>query len=126
MYTTCLKIGCHKLAKQPNKYCEDHQHIESEKKTERNRHYDSVQRNQRSRVFYNSPEWKATRKHRLIVDGGLCQECLRAGKIKPACHVHHIIELEEDWDKRLEVSNLESVCKSCHNKHKEGKRIKKG
>lgn len=126
MYTTCLKIGCHKLAKQPDKYCSDHKHIEQEKKAERNKHYDNNQRNQRSRAFYNSPEWKAVRKFKLIKDGGLCQECLRAGKIKPACHVHHKVELDEDWDLRIDIDNLESACVSCHNRHKLGKKIKKG
>ncbi|WP_399533503.1 HNH endonuclease [Gemella sp.] len=30
--------------------------------------------------------------------------------------VHHKVEVRTDWSKRLEMSNLESVCRNCHNK----------
>lgn len=31
--------------------------------------------------------------------------------------VHHIVELLDDWDKALDMDNLESLCNPCHNKH---------
>ncbi|TWK49239.1 hypothetical protein CHCC20347_1522 [Bacillus paralicheniformis] len=30
--------------------------------------------------------------------------------------VHHIVEVKQDWSKRLDLSNLESLCNACHNK----------
>ncbi|PAE58568.1 HNH endonuclease, partial [Bacillus licheniformis] len=34
----------------------------------------------------------------------------------PADMVHHIVEVKQDWSKRLDLSNLESLCNACHNK----------
>nr|WP_279388960.1 HNH endonuclease [Baia soyae] len=30
--------------------------------------------------------------------------------------LNHIVEVKEDWNKRLELSNLQSVCNACHNR----------
>lgn len=48
-------------------------------------------------------------------DHGLCQECLREGMIRVADTVHHLVPLRQDWDRRLDLNNLKSVCNSCHN-----------
>lgn len=121
MYTTCLKLGCNELVKPPEKYCSKHKHIEIEKKKERNRHYDKYSRNKLARSFYSSMEWKTVRRVVLVRDNYLCQECLRQGKVTKANAVHHIEELLDVWDKRLDIDNLESICNKCHNKEKKKK-----
>lgn len=75
--------------------------------------------------FYQSRAWRNTRKQVLLRDKYMCQECLRNGVVnsknkKERFYVHHIIELKDDWDKRLDMGNLETVCGRCHiAKHKD-------
>lgn len=52
----------------------------------------------------------------MRIHGGLCQECLRNGITNTADVVDHIIELKDNWELRLEDSNLEPICHNCHNK----------
>nr|WP_224929081.1 HNH endonuclease signature motif containing protein [Bacillus safensis] len=46
-------------------------------------------------------------------DNYLCQSCLKQDRVVPAVMVHHIVELKQDWNKRLDLNNLESICNSC-------------
>ena len=74
-------------------------------------------------MFYNSTAWKRTREQALIRDMYLCQQCLKDGIVNDKqLIVHHKIEIKEDWGKRLELENLETVCTQCHNRiHKSKK-----
>jgi 5-methylcytosine-specific restriction protein A len=63
--------------------------------------------------FYISPEWKAIRAYHLSNEP-LCRKCLKKGIITPATIVDHIQEVEFKPELRLEDSNLQSVCLSCH------------
>lgn len=65
--------------------------------------------------FYHSREWQAVRQQVLSRDGYLCQVCKRAGRLTPATTVHHITPVRVDPSKRLDPSNLECICKACHN-----------
>lgn len=68
--------------------------------------------------FYASGRWKKCRagyiKFRRTIDGGLCEEC----RDKPGYIVHHKRALTPDNitdpDVSLAYSNLEFVCKDCH------------
>ncbi|RZI15783.1 HNH endonuclease [Staphylococcus aureus] len=42
--------------------------------------------------------------------------CLREDIITDAKIVHHIIYVDEDFNKALDLDNLMSVCYSCHKK----------
>lgn len=42
--------------------------------------------------------------------------CLREDIVTDANIVHHIIYVDEDFNKALDLDNLMSVCYSCHNK----------
>ncbi len=64
--------------------------------------------------FYNSRLWRnLSRRHRE--KNPLCVHCLESGIIKAADVADHIIEIKDDWDKRLEAENLQSLCHACHN-----------
>lgn len=67
-------------------------------------------------TFYRSKAWRATSKSKLQSVGYQCEGRLE-GCQGIACEVHHIkhIQTPEGWDKRLEWSNLEALCTSCHN-----------
>ena len=108
----CLKINCNELIDYRNKFCSTHKELinQSNKDYERFR----TERDKTYIKFYQSREWKNTRKSVMIEDG-LCQECLRQGYYKQADVVDHIIELKDDWDKRLDKSNLRPLCHEHHN-----------
>nr|WP_275591513.1 HNH endonuclease signature motif containing protein [Mammaliicoccus sp. A-M4] len=56
----------------------------------------------------------------------LCQECLRQGYYQQANVVDHIIELKDDWSKRLDKDNLIPLCHSCHNKKTKEEQRRRG
>lgn len=89
-----------------------------ESKRQSNKRYDKYKRNQESRRFYKSKEWRKLRHWVLhIRDKGLCQRCLKNKRIVKADVVHHIKELIDYPELAFEESNLISWCHSCHNRH---------
>ena len=113
----CSKHGCKNLT--TSKFCKEHKQVETTVKAERDKHYDKEIRQKRDKEytdFYQSEEWKIARKRRLMLDHGLCQECRRKGVITYADVVHHKVPIKVDWDRRLDIDNLESLCHRCHNK----------
>lgn len=115
----CMKSGCSKLVQSPNKYCEEHKIIDDTSKQNRNKYYDKTIRNGRDKqytVFYKSTEWDKARLQALVRDKYLCQHCLKEKRLTLADMVHHKISIKENFAKRLELSNLVSLCNVCHNK----------
>ncbi|MBL1219128.1 MAG: HNH endonuclease, partial [Planctomycetes bacterium] len=43
----------------------------------------------------------------------LCEHCLRYDDVTPATEVDHIVSLR-DGGERLDVNNLQSLCRACH------------
>ncbi|MBX0340542.1 hypothetical protein U0Q17_01674 [Lactiplantibacillus plantarum] len=66
--------------------------------------------------FYHSSDWQSVRQLALTRDHYLCQVCKRKGIIKQGNTVHHIVPIKDDWNKRLDLGNLETICMACHNK----------
>lgn len=67
--------------------------------------------------FYGSKKWKKARERALRRDEYQCQDCKRYGKITAAEHVHHIKPLEDcTAAEAIDLSNLVSLCRDCHNK----------
>ncbi|MCD2252720.1 HNH endonuclease [Listeria marthii] len=60
--------------------------------------------------LYSSKRWRNVRLQALKRDLFLCQCC----KQQEGNIVHHIIHLRADLTKAYELSNLETVCASCH------------
>ena len=98
----CRVRGCRSTTTDPSGYCESH-------KSEGWKQYKPGQsRHQRG---YGS-KWDAIRERVLKRDKGLCQLCLRAGVVREAKTVDHIIPKAHggtDAD-----SNLQSLCWPCH------------
>ncbi|MGX7091191.1 HNH endonuclease [Hutsoniella sourekii] len=66
--------------------------------------------------FYWSSAWRKLRDEVLIRDNNECQVCKDFGRVTlDKLIVHHILPLENHWDKRLDASNLVTVCIECHN-----------
>ena len=78
--------------------------------------------------FYTSWIWRKCRKAFAESKGNLCERCLKRGIIEPGSkdrplEVHHKIPLTVDNVKdpniALAWSNLELLCKDCHDKERE-------
>ena len=59
--------------------------------------------------FYHSAEWLHIREQVLLRDGSICQRCGMQATL-----VDHIIPSEDDWEDRLNLDNLQALCKDCH------------
>ena len=59
--------------------------------------------------FYNSSAWRSTSKLVLLRDDYVCQMC--GGE---ATMVDHIIPIKQDWNRRLDLDNLQASCKACN------------
>ena len=68
--------------------------------------------------FYKTTTWQRCRAYIMSRDQGLCQDCLKSGRITAAEEVHHIVELTPenvtDPDVALNENNLISLCRECH------------
>lgn len=83
-----------------------------------NRHadYDRAARDADRKRFYNSTEWRELRAKKLA-SNPLCEECRRGGLLKAATTVHHLEEVKDYPELKLDWDNLESSCASCHSRH---------
>jgi 5-methylcytosine-specific restriction protein A len=66
--------------------------------------------------FYKSGNWKKKRENVLRRDEYMCRECKRYGLSTAATMVHHIFPLELYPERRIDSTNLLSLCNSCHGK----------
>ena len=64
--------------------------------------------------FYHTAVWRRLRVLALQRDRSLCQKCLKNKRIKRATEVHHVVPVESSPELALELANLESLCRDCH------------
>lgn len=107
-HTICNKFGCNNLT--TDSYCKEHIHIKQEKEFKRHKEYNQ-QRDPLLVKFYNSKEWRTLSKYTLMINHYLCKQC----ELTLADVADHIIPVEVDWDKRLDISNIQPLCHKCHN-----------
>jgi len=112
----CRHPGCPKLVY--GRYCEEHKKL-------RDKEYNLYERDDFTKSFYKTLEWKIVRKNQLTIQP-LCEECLKHGKFIKAEMVDHIVPIKQGGDK-FSPNNLQSLCWSCHSRKsaKEGSRWKK-
>lgn len=107
--------ACGKLIDYALPYCKECQDRRTQEKAARHRSYDRHIRNKEATVFYNSGEWEAVRSMVMRRYKGLdIYEYYINNQIIYADSVHHIVELSEDWSRRLDVSNLIPLTQSNH------------
>ena len=75
--------------------------------------YNQRYRNKEADRFYHSAAWKRLSKAVLLKAHYRCAIC---GGL--AVEVHHVVEVKDDWDKRLDITNLMPLCTSCHNRQR--------
>ena len=79
--------------------------------------YNKFKRDKKIKNFRSSPAWIRTREAVIQRDGGLDLYLLyTTGELVPGCSVHHIYGLSEDWEKRLDMSNLITLSEETHGK----------
>lgn len=75
--------------------------------------------------FYSSKAWKECRKAYRKKVGGLCERCLKEGRISAGVIVHHKIYVTPENINRPDIilnpANLELLCRDCHAKEHEGR-----
>lgn len=107
----CNEVGCRELIVRQESYCEKHKGVVNERYNEHRSKYDKEYIS-----FYKSTAWQKKRMQALRRDQYLCKDCLDEEVYQPAEEVHHIVEVRDDWKKRLVIDNLVSLCKYHHNK----------
>lgn len=81
-------------------------------------HQKDKESNRSSRPYkklYKSTRWQQLRKH-VLNQQPLCVECLKSKRITPATVVDHIKPHKGDEMLFYDINNLQSLCKSCHDR----------
>lgn len=121
MYSLCCKCGDKISHKQ--KYCDkckskaeaEREQIQKVKSKKYNSdRYKRDLENESYRLFYLSKAWKSKRREILRRDNFECQICKALFNYKAATDVHHILNLRDHYEKRLDSNNLISLCNECH------------
>lgn len=102
MYRVCKHPRCNTLCSKT--YCNKHSNYSSTI-------YNDKRKNDKAIKFYRSKQWVDKRLDILKRDAFMCVMCGGEANL-----VHHVVEVRVDFDKRLDDDNLQSVCRSCHNK----------
>ncbi|WP_184259467.1 HNH endonuclease [Granulicella mallensis] len=100
----CKKSGCSELTL--SGYCEKHSTTDNLYK------YDNHRGSATSRGY--DADWRRVRLLALQRDKFICQHCLP--RPVPAEEVHHEIPINTDPSRRLDLTNLTSLCKTCHSR----------
>ena len=100
--SVCRQPGCHVLVNTSG-YCAKHQResvgwFKTSKKTSHERGYGAVWRRIRERIFER--------------DNGLCQSCLKAGRLRVGQDVDHVIPKSQGGTD--DEGNLQLICRACH------------
>nr|DAN31660.1 MAG TPA: HNH endonuclease [Caudoviricetes sp.] len=76
-----------------------------------------VETRESRREFYNSDSWRKLRLDALYRDHHECVWCRGKGRVtRTNLEVDHIKELEYYPEHALDLDNLRTLCKECHNK----------
>jgi len=105
----CAYQNCEELT--DGSYCERH-------RRQVNKEYNRYTRDEDNKSFYNSQAWRRLSRLQLQREP-LCAECMKTGRITPAEITDHIQPIR-DGGTRLDLENLQSLCRACHNKKHRG------
>lgn len=81
----------------------------------RHMEYNRFRRDGKKAAFYVSSEWRAARAAALrLYDGIDIYAYYVQHRVMAADMVHHVVEIEEDWGRRLDIANLLPLDSSSH------------
>lgn len=108
----CNKAGCRALVDYNEKYCDKHRDKQESMKSVT--YSDRKEREGKYFMFYKSKAWKHL-SYQYRLNHPCCEQCLKSNIVRKADVVDHIIEIKDDYSKRLDEENLQSLCHACHN-----------
>lgn len=122
----CSYSGCNVLVDYGTKYCYKHRTKDKERYKDYRRSRLRDEEEKARQEFYNSVEWKNIRDLAIKKCFGIdIVEYYKTGQIIMGYTVHHIVELKDDWEKRLDINNLIYLSQENHVKiHKMMERSK--
>ena len=121
LYSLCGRCGTRIPYR--SKYCdkclsvvmEEKQHRHKVKSSKYNAdRYSRDRENNSYRLFYSSKAWREKRKEILDKYDYRCAICNELYKFTPATDVHHILNLRDHYDLRLDGDNLIPLCNEHH------------
>ncbi|WP_227002045.1 HNH endonuclease signature motif containing protein [Pediococcus damnosus] len=115
----CSHAGCRNLIPLTERYCSKHKHEESSRVYFHRKHSGG-----KYEAFYHSTAWKKL-SYQYKLANPMCEACLKRGIIRQADIADHVVPIKQDWTKRLDYSNLESLCQYCHNDKTESEQLSK-
>lgn len=81
----------------------------------RHMEYNIYRRDKKAAAFYVCDEWRKTRAFALqLYDGLDIYAYYVQHRIVTADMVHHVVEIEEDWNRRLDIPNLLPLSNGNH------------
>lgn len=110
----CSRRGCMKITKDGSKYCELHKDFELERYKEYKRRKKNDKDYNKANNFYCSDSWIRLRDLMRSEYLGMCVVCWAKNRHRELHTIHHIEELKDNFERRLDASNLIAVCSSCH------------
>ncbi|MFR5642707.1 MAG: hypothetical protein ACLTK7_06040 [Clostridium paraputrificum] len=111
----CSYSGCNTLVDYGTKYCDKHKTKDKDRYKDYRRSRLRDEEEKARQEFYNSVEWKNIRDLAIRKCFGIdIVEYYRTGQIIKGYTVHHIIELKDDWNKRLDINNLIYLSQENH------------
>jgi len=111
MAKRCMAGGCYEIVRDGTARCEKHT---KSKKIDNNK-LRSRSDNKITRKIYDTQRWRRLSK-RLRQQYPLCVLCLAKGINSITTCVDHIIELKDTTKHAYDLSNLQCICDSCHQK----------
>lgn len=72
--------------------------------------------------FYSSEEWRKTAERARIEQHNECQRCKAKGRYSPCEIVHHKMYVKNRPELALTLTNLECLCRDCHEEEHAGER----
>lgn len=111
----CSYSGCNVLVDYGTKYCYKHRTKDKERYKDYRRSRLRDEEEKARQEFYNSVEWKNIRDLAIKKCFGIdIVEYYKTGQIIMGYTVHHIVELKDDWNKRLDINNLIYLSQENH------------
>lgn len=117
----CNKPTCRRLIDFNNQYCTEHK-----PKTQRKQqsYAERMATDRQYRLFYKSKAWQQL-SFQYRLNNPICEECLLLGIASKANVTDHIIEIKDDWSKRLDSTNLQALCHHHHEVKTQKERVKR-
>lgn len=111
----CSHRGCSKIIDSNLKHCDYHSKKYEEHNKKRYKEYKLRREDKAEQKFYNTDEWKRIRAACISLQNGIdIVEYYRTGKVVQAEAYHHIEELKDNWERRLDVDNIIGLTERNH------------